>query len=130
MRNTLILSFLMLTFSSAFSQVPTAYLTADYSGGVVMLNTSYPGLDGYRCEANWTRHINAVRVPDGWTVELFEGPNYTGPSTVLTSDVADLKYQGWSDRAVSIKVSRNSTVLKDGICPCLKKAPLLGGRGR
>ena len=128
MKRFLLMLLILPACFTAFSQVPAAYLGADYTAGVVALTASYPSLDGYRCEGNWSHHIAAVKVPDGWTVELFEGPNYTGASTVLTSDVNDLKNLGWSERAVSVKVSRSSSVLKDGICPCLKKAPMMGGR--
>ena len=129
MKKVLMVTFLMTAFLGAFSQVPAAYLTADYSGGVVALTASYPSLDGYRCQNNWTQHIASVRVPEGWTVELFEGPNYTGPSTVLTSDVSNLNSIGWNDRATSVRVSRGAA-LADGICPCLRKAPLIEPRRR
>jgi hypothetical protein len=127
MKKFLLIALLIPSFYTGFSQVPTAYLGADYTTGLVALTASYPSLDGYRCVANWSHHIAAVRVPDGWTVELFEGPNYTGASTVLTSDVPNLTSLGWGERAVSIKVTRTS-LLADGICPCQKKAPIMGGR--
>jgi len=129
MKKILLLSFLTPAFFAAFSQAPIAYSSADYSGMRVGLTASYPGLDGYRCEENWSHHIESIRVPDGWKVELFEGTNYTGTSTELTSDVTNVSYIGWSDRIASIKVSRGGT-LKDGICPCLKKAPMISPRSR
>jgi hypothetical protein len=129
MKKILIMALIMAGFCTAFSQVPTAYLTPDYSGGIVALTASYPSLDGYRCQANWTQHIASVRVPDGWTVELFEGPNYTGASTQLTSDVPNLNNLGWANRATSVKVTHGS-ILGDGICPCQRKAPMVSPRGR
>jgi hypothetical protein len=127
MKKILMMVFLMVAYSAAFCQVPVAYSNADYTGAAVGLNASYPSLDGYRCQANWNQHIAAIKIPDGWKVEIFEGPNYTGGSMTLTSDVSNMSSIGWSDRISSIRVSR-SNILVDGVCPCLKKAPIMGNR--
>lgn len=128
MKKILMTAFLMISLMTAFAQVPLAYSNADYSGAIVGLNASYPSLDGYRCQTNWNQHIESLRIPDGWKVEIYEGPNYTGGSTTLTSDVSNMSGIGWSNRIASVKVSRSAATLSDGVCPCLRKAPLIGGR--
>lgn len=48
--------------------------------------------------------ISSLTVMEGFEVVLYDGDNFTGASTVITSDNDCLVAAGWNDRASSVKV--------------------------
>ncbi|MFG2895228.1 peptidase inhibitor family I36 protein [Streptomyces sp. NPDC048248] len=52
--------------------------------------------------------ISSVRVPDGWTVTLFDGRDFDGESLELTSDAPSLS-SGINDRTSSIVIADGGT---------------------
>ena len=57
---------------------------------------------------NWSQRISSLRIPQGRTVILYEGTDFTGAYITLTADAADLRSppggENWNDRARSLKI--------------------------
>ena len=55
---------------------------------------------------NW--RVSSIKIPQGQSVTLYDGFNYTGNSITFTTDQPNLVNVGWNDRASSIKVQGNA----------------------
>ncbi len=76
---------------------------SNYSGDKIPLVTGQyllRHLKAYGLDAN---KLSSLKVPAGFTVELFDGDNYQGASTTITSDTANLG--SMDNRVESIKIT-------------------------
>lgn len=61
-----------------------------------------------RCATDaWNDQISSIRVPRGWTVELYADANFRGDRMVLHEDWSTDWRDYWNDRISSIRVYRN-----------------------
>ncbi|MEV4096231.1 hypothetical protein [Streptosporangium saharense] len=65
----------------------TVYSEADYQGKSAELGVGWHKLDSNQALNN---AITSVRVPEGWTVELFDGEYQSGAKVKLTADTPQL----------------------------------------
>lgn len=82
------------------------YDQCNYQGNVLELgigsyNVSDMGVSNNR--------INAVQVPAGFIVTLFQHAGFNGQTTVLTSDQPCLETIGWNNMVSGIKITQAST---------------------
>jgi hypothetical protein len=79
------------------------YSSKGYAGGVAALYpgsySSFSGLDIGNDSAS------SIRVPNGWSVTLYENTNYGGSSVTLTGDVFDLGGNSFNEKASSMVVT-------------------------
>ena len=78
------------------------YHDAGFGGSVQAL---YPGNYNMSDLTIGNDALSSLRIPSGWTVQLFTDSNYGGSSVTLTSDNAYLGDVSFNDKASSIKVS-------------------------
>jgi hypothetical protein len=90
------------------------YQNTSFQGDSRALPSSAPNLDDLPgcggAGSDWDDCISSIRIPSGWSITVYDEDNYTGNSTTLSADVADLARvtgpcgDDWDDCIASIQV--------------------------
>ena len=97
------------------------YLDHNFVGPSQALNLDVPDLRkvhgacnaGEGTEPTWNDCISSIRVLPGWSVTIYEDPDYRGESAEITADVSDLAAlsgpctRGFNDCISSLKVHKS-----------------------
>ena len=86
-----------------YSQV-VLYSDCSFAGTSQVFNSG--SFNVYQLGAIGNDQLSSIKIPNGWTVTLYEEKNYRGRSKVYYSDISCLPGD-WNDKVSSLRVQRN-----------------------
>lgn len=78
------------------------YNDANYQGNVTNFKEGMFSSLGFGVDNN----ISSIRLPSGFAITIYDGPNLTGNNRTFTASVPNLSVYGWNDKISSVYVFR------------------------
>lgn len=107
-------------FGSNAPNAATFYQDVDYGGAAISLppgNYTTAQLAAAGIPDNW---VSSIRVPSGFTVEIYDNDNFTGTKWTFTADHPNFVAAGLNDRMSSVKIMAPSNYAPIGMVISLK----------
>jgi hypothetical protein len=101
------------TFDSDTLMV-TFYPGNDYSGTLVTLKPGNYTTAQLTSAGISNNSVSSIKVPNGLSVEIYNGDNFTGTKWTINSDSPNLSSVGCNDSMSSVKIMKKTTDIKVG----------------